>query len=249
MSQEPRRTGFSGPALVRLLARLTDADVPPPVMSLSGQLSQWLGWPDAIALSAALKAGPPAVPAVAHASGATAEAQECARVRARLAGAIAEDTAPAARRRAPPRPSALPDPVDAQVDYAIHRQRYLTLQQAMEGAIGSLRASLRAALSARTPAMAKLAMVDAVMERALGAREQSLLGAVPNLLEPHFQRLRQAEAAAQLADQAQAAGQAAAARPGAWLGVFRKDMQSVLLAELEIRWQPVEGLLAALQDS
>jgi hypothetical protein len=31
--------------------------------------------------------------------------------------------------------------------------------------------------------------------------------------------------------------------------VFRKDMQSVLLAELDIRFQPVEGLLAALRIS
>ncbi|PZX26827.1 conserved hypothetical protein [Cupriavidus phytorum] len=247
MLQVPRRTGLSGPTLVRLLARLTDADAPAPASSLSSQLSQWLGWADAIALSSALKAHAPAMPAPASAGGST-EAQESARVRARLVDAIAEDTAPAARRRGPARPSALPDPVDAQVDYAVHRQRYQTLQQAMETAIGNVRGRLRAALSARTPALAKLAMVDAVMERVLGAREQSLLGAVPSLLEPHFQRLRQAEAAA-LETQAQAPAQAAAARPGAWLGVFRKDMQSVLLAELEIRWQPVEGLLAALQDS
>ncbi|WP_427307361.1 DUF3348 domain-containing protein [Cupriavidus sp. H39] len=247
MLQVPRRTGFSGPTLVRLLARLAEADAPAPASSLSSQLSQWLGWADAIALSSALKAQAPALPTAPSAGGGT-EAQECARVRARLAGAIAEDAAPAGRRRGPPRPSALPDPVDAQVDYAVHRQRYLTLQQTMESTIGSLRASLRAALSARSPALAKLAMVDAVMERVLGTREQSLLGAVPNLLEPHFQRLRQAEAAA-LENPAQAAGQPAAVRPGAWLGVFRKDMQSVLLAELEIRWQPVEGLLAALQDS
>ncbi|NUO86409.1 MAG: DUF3348 domain-containing protein, partial [Cupriavidus sp.] len=187
------------------------------------------------------------MPAMASAGGST-EAQECARVRARLVDAIADDTAPAARRRGPARPSALPDPVDAQVDYAVHRQRYQTLQQAMETAIGHVRARLRAALSARAPALAKLAMVDAVMERVLGTREQSLLGTLPNLLEPHFQRLRQAEAAA-LETQARAQGQPVAVRPGAWLGLFRKDMQSVLLAELEIRWQPVEGLLAALQDS
>jgi hypothetical protein len=31
--------------------------------------------------------------------------------------------------------------------------------------------------------------------------------------------------------------------------VFRKDKQGVLLAELEIRFQPVEGLLAALRIS
>ncbi|RDK08139.1 DUF3348 domain-containing protein [Cupriavidus lacunae] len=246
MLQVPRRTGFSGPTLVRLLARLTDADAPSPASSLSSQLSQWLGWADAIALSSALKANAPAMPPASGAAGGT-EAQECARVRATLAAAIVEDTTLASRRRGPSRPSALPDPVDAQVDYAVYRQRYLTLQQTMETAIGTLRARLRAALSARAPGVAKLAMVDAVMERVLGAREQALLGAVPTMLEPHFQRLRQTEAAA-LAE-AQAAGQPAAVRRGAWLGVFRKDMQSVLLAELDIRWQPVEGLLAALQDS
>ncbi len=246
MLQVPRRTGFSGPTLVRLLARLTDADAPSPARSLSSQLSQWLGWADAIALSSALKANAPAMPPTASAAAGT-EAQECARVRATLADAIVEDTSLASRRRGPSRRSALPDPVDAQVDYAVYRQRYLTLQQTMETAIGNLRARLRVALSSRAPGMAKLATVDAAMERVLGAREQCLLGAVPTMLEPHFQRLRQAEAAA-LAE-AQAAGQPAAVRPGAWLGVFRKDMQSVLLAELDIRWQPVEGLLAALQDS
>jgi hypothetical protein len=45
------------------------------------------------------------------------------------------------------------------------------------------------------------------------------------------------------------ATRAPAAKPGAWLDVFREDMQSVLLAELEIRFQPVEGLLAALRIS
>jgi hypothetical protein len=37
--------------------------------------------------------------------------------------------------------------------------------------------------------------------------------------------------------------------PAAWLDVFRKDMQGVLLAELDIRFQPVEGLLEALRVS
>ena len=45
---------------------------------------------------------------------------------------------------------------------------------------------------------------------------------------------------------AEAAGEVAGIRTGAWLDVFRKDIQSVLLAELDLRFQPVEGLLAAL---
>ena len=32
-----------------------------------------------------------------------------------------------------------------------------------------------------------------------------------------------------------------------WLDVFRKDAQDVLLAELDFRFQPVEGLLDALR--
>ncbi|MGE8475060.1 MAG: DUF3348 family protein, partial [Paraburkholderia hospita] len=61
MVQAPQRTAVSGPTLVRLLARLTTADVPASSQSLSDQLSQWLGWTDAIALSTALNRAPPAV--------------------------------------------------------------------------------------------------------------------------------------------------------------------------------------------
>ena len=35
----------------------------------------------------------------------------------------------------------------------------------------------------------------------------------------------------------------------AWLDAFREDMHAVLLAELDLRFQPVEGLLAALRAS
>jgi hypothetical protein len=57
--------------------------------------------------------------------------------------------------------------------------------------------------------------------------------------------LRKAEQATLAAPQA--LGDTPALAPGAWLDVFRKDAQSVLLAELDLRFQPVEGLLAALR--
>jgi hypothetical protein len=98
--------------------------------------------------------------------------------------------------------------------------------------------------------MARLAVLDAVMERALSARERSLLASVPELLGGHFERLRQAALASE-ADQAdpEADGNAVAVTSRAWLDVFRKDAQSVLLAELDVRFQPAEGLLAALRAS
>jgi hypothetical protein len=137
---------------------------------------------------------------------------------------------------------------DAPADYAVFRQRYLAIQQSMETGIAALRGRLRSMLAARTPAMARLAMIDAVMERALSERERNLLASVPGLLAGHFERLRAAEEQAlATAETAEASEDAAPVTPGAWLDVFRKDMQSVLLAELEVRFQPVEGLLAALR--
>lgn len=223
MAQVSQRTVFNGSALVRLLSRLTDADVREPRQATADRLSQWFGWTDAISLSAALDgAVAAAAPSRARAS-ASAEERECVRARAALAKAVAEDGA-----------------VAAAVDFTPFRRRHLTLQQAMEAGIGPLRGRLRALLAARSPAMARLAAVDVVMEQVLAAREHSLLASVSALLEKHFTRLRQASPEAM----GEPDGEAEA---GEWLHVFRKDMKNVLLAELDFRFQPVEGLLEALR--
>jgi len=226
MTRVPQRTGFSGPKLLRLLASLSDAGTSRAAPSLSAVMSQWLDWTDAIALSTALNGNPaatqsgaPARPAIGDAAG--------THVRAMLSAAIlGQGTSPDSRRRMVARPAAS-DP--GETKFAVHRQRYIALQQQMEREIAGLRARLRAALATRSPRAARLAMLDGVMEQVLGARELAVLAAVPGMLEPHFTKLRDAE--------------------GAWLNVFRKDMQSVLLAELDIRFQPVEALLAALREN
>ncbi|RQS03414.1 DUF3348 domain-containing protein [Burkholderia sp. Bp9002] len=242
MVQAPQRTALSGPTLVRLLARLADADVPESRQTLADRLSQWLGWTDAITLSSALNASPPAVAGGARAPGGDAE-RECARVRHELAQAVTRSRAAGASRRNGAMPA---QPAAETADFADFRQRYLSLQQEMDTAIGQLRGRLRVALAARTPGMARLATLDAIMERVLGARERSLLATVPALLGAHFERLRDAERQA-LGDAGESGN--TAVTPGAWLDVFRKDMQSVLLAELEVRFQTVEGLLEALRAS
>nr|WP_144834530.1 DUF3348 domain-containing protein [Cupriavidus gilardii] len=243
MLQVPTRAPSSGPTLIRLLARLTEVEAPEPGRSLAAELGQWLGWTDAVALSSALNGGAqPATSREAVASEDVASedvARDCARVRAALAKAINDNGSSASRSRAQTR---VQPPGDGYTtaDYAIHRQRYLSLQQSMETPIAALRGRLRALLSAQGADMARLAAVDAVMERVLGAREQALLIAVPSMLEAHFERLRQAGETAQARDQR---------APAAWLRAFRDDMRAVLLAELDIRFQPVEGLLAALRAS
>jgi hypothetical protein len=227
MMQVPQRTGLSGPKLLRLLARLTDASASGAAPSLSAVMSRWLGWTDAIALSAALNGVPPEVAPGAPASGREIGDAAASHVRAMLTAAITGQATSADNRRRMPARTSAPDPAEA--DFAVHRQRYVALQQQMEHEIAGLRARLRTALAARNAQAARLAMLDTVMEQVLGRREQAVLAAVPGLLEPYFTRLRGAE--------------------GAWLNEFRRDIQSVLLAELEIRFQPVEALLAALRES
>ncbi|WKK20168.1 DUF3348 domain-containing protein [Achromobacter insolitus] len=269
MLQAPQRTGLSGPTLIRLLTRLTDADVPQSRQSLSDHLSQWLGWTDAIALSAALNTSPPVIAPGARMFS-SAEERECARVRTTLADAIASDTAATGAKR--PVPGQAPAPAkqlaalaEADADYANFRQRYLSLQHTMETAVGNLRSRLRGMVAAKNGEMTRLAVVDAIMDRALLPKERALFGAIPRLLQGHFDRLREAEAAALAAAQAEAEAQAeseaapdgeadetpapTAVTPGAWLDTFRNDMRSVLLAELDVRLQPVEGLLATLRAS
>ncbi|MBN4664270.1 DUF3348 domain-containing protein [Pandoraea nosoerga] len=245
MVQVPRRPVISAPTLIRSLARLSTFAPPEAAPSLSDRLSQWLGWTDAIALSSALKANPPAATPGARAP-AQDPAGELARVRADLAAAIARDcglaAAPGGRIRA--LSAAERQRAASFADFPAYRQRYATSQQRMDTAISAVRTRMRARLAARSPQGARLAGVDAVMERVMGARERALLASVPNLLEGHFVRLRDTEQAAMAAPRV--SGAAPLPPAGAWLDTFHRDMQSILLAELDIRLEPVEGLIAAL---
>lgn len=236
MVQAPLRAPVGGPAFVRQLARLTDAYVPPSQTSLPDRLSQWLDWTQAIALSTALDSRP--TDGCTGPRAMTSQEDECAQLRASLAEAITGE--PAFAPASPDGETAAPP------DYAVLRQRYLTLQRRIQAYTGRLRGQLRDRLAEISPEMARLAQVDAVMEQALSPREHGLMSLVPALLGEHFERLGQAEEPA--SDNAGATTERPATR-GAWLDAFRKDMQSMLLAELDVRFQPVEGLLAALRSS
>jgi hypothetical protein len=229
--QTASRTAISGPALVRLLARFADPAQPVavPASSLSDRLSQWLGWTDAIALSTALAGDPPAVSGAVSAP--DSEIDAVVKAHDALIRRLTRDERNEARARGRHR-VAVPPPVNMPIDYAVFRQDYLSAQQSMETDIGAWRTRLRAAIAAQSADMTRLAIVDAVMEQALAARERTLLSQVPVLLGKHFERLKRANAEAETQ---------------AWLDDFRRDMQHVLLAELEIRYQPVEALLAALR--
>lgn len=215
MAQHTGRAGLTGTALVRLLAGMGDAPqrAGEPCAAFADGLVQWVGWTDAIALSAALER--PAASTVNPQNRYAGEHAEYERVRATLAQAIGREAQAAGR-----------SPLEAGMGFAPYRQCCVARQQAMGVALAALRERVRAALVACGPDAARLAAVDAVLAQALAVQEQRVFAAVPARLEKHFQRLCAAEAG-----------------PDA----FRADLQAVLLAELELRLQPVEGLLEALR--
>lgn len=244
-----RRPPPSSSAFARLLGALDDVRAPASNDAFAQRLSHWFGWTDAISLSAALDSPAAHVPPAfesAQSPLAVAE-RELARVKAALARTIAVAIAPEPARapRAHQRrtaPAVLPEP---DTDFTLHRHTYVTAQQAMELHIVPLRRSLRAALVAASPDGARLASLDTVMEQVLGARERALLATVPQWLERRFGALRQAHPVAD--DEPSTPPRRRPSAP--WLAGFLQDMHGLLLAELELRLQPVEGLLAALRDS
>lgn len=239
------RTNFNSSRLVRFLGDLDIADIPESKQSFAERLSLWLDVTDAIALSAALK--PRAAGELVSPSGmGSAVHEEFARVRAALVDSIGSDdlqNAGNARIRFPLPTAGASN--DSAADFSPYHRYYLAHQREMDTRIGPLRTNVRAALVGRSPAISQLAALDAVMEEAFRARERNLLSTVPLLLEKRFEHLRRAHQASlvetQLPDDTQLW-----IRPGGWLAVFCKDMQNALLAELELRLQPIAGLLDAL---
>lgn len=244
MARGSPRTSFDSSRLIRALSDLVSTDAAPPRQSFADRLGQWLDFADAIALFSALNGSTDAAGGPATAEH-PALRDEFARVRGALLDSINTDgvlTPGKARIRLPAPAWHASTPGAA--DYLPYHRYYLAHQRDMGAAIAPLRASVRAGLAQRAPALRQLAALDGVLDQALAPRERSLLATVPQLLGRRFEQLHQAHRSALPTPDDPARW----LQPGAWLHTFCQDMRAVLLAELELRLQPVAGLLEALNE-
>lgn len=216
---------FSQPPAAEPLARLLlQWGVPPaPARPVAERLGGWLGWADAIALSQVL-----AVPAAAGSNDAARRTAQdwagaaLARLQAELTAAF--DDALLARESAEPAPEGLPLP-DLLAPYRLHHAQQ---QRSMAARIATLRERLRPHLADSSGALARLAQLDALFERGTAAQERERLASLPALLSRRAERHH-------------------AASPRGWRAPFWADLQRLLRAELDLRLQPVLGLMQALQ--
>lgn len=249
MGQGLPRTRFNSSGLVRVLAGLAVTDAPESKQSFADRLGQWLDFTAALSLFSALNAGtaggPEGQSPTPSPEGAAAR-HAFARVRGTLAESMTADGVLEVARARIETPAPAPQaPVDGAADFAPYHRYYLARQRDMSASIGPLRSSVRAALARQSPSLKRLAALDAVLDQALAARERDLLATVPALLATRFEHLYQAHQAtlgdAQTEDEPDRWTQ-----PGGWLAAFCREMHGVLLAELDVRLQPVAGLIAAL---
>jgi hypothetical protein len=206
--------------LVRLLAPLRRAGAPEPTAPIAERLGEWMGWAQAITLSSALSPALSSAPASAAPAAAPAGA-----LAARLAAE--RDATVGPLHAAWARPDAVDvDPAGA-TDSAPYRLHHRSAQRTMASAVDRLRARVRPAVAAVSPRLRQLAALDAALGEALAARQEELMGRLPGLLEAHWRGRRDA--------------------PG-WHAGYAAALHALLRAELDLRLQPVDGLIEALRE-
>jgi hypothetical protein len=217
-------TALPQPTAAEPLARLLlQWGVPPvPAPPVAERLGGWLGWADAIGLSQVL-ATPPAATLNTATRGEVAgwAAAALDRVQADLLNAF--DDALLARDAAEPAPEGVPL-ADLLAPFRLH---HVQQQRHMAARVASLRERLRPRLAEVSGALARLAQLDAVFEHAVAAPERERLAGMTVLLTKRAESHR-------------------AADPRRWRERFWADLQRALRAELDLRLQPVLGLIEAL---
>jgi len=236
---------FHSSSLIRVLSDLTLLDAYESEISFAEKLGLWLNLDDAIALHA-VHASSLTTPLLRSATAETKPLDaEFAHLRASLAK-LALPGGPTQRASSPSdrlstQSEASNDPV---VSYEPYRRHYLAHQRTMDSGIHTFRIKVREVLARTSPTLAKLAALDAVFDHSLGDRERKLLSRVPSLLETRFKQLRQAHEQAPIAAQ-EAGSSAYCSHPMSWLSRFCQELQTVLLAELDVRLEPTLGLIEA----
>lgn len=243
MSATSTRTGFNSAPLVRLLSGMELAGAAETKQSFAERLSAWLDLADAISLSAALKRV--AAPESESSLG-TPLGEDFARRRQAMIEAIGGDevqTAGNARIKFPMLASGTA--IEGARDFSPYHRYYLAHQRDMEAAAGALRAEVRSALAGAAAPLRQLGALDTVFDEALRVRERNLFGSLPLLLAKRFEQLHGAHLAA-LAESPHEDSLEHWIEPGGWLAAFCRDMQRALRAELDLRLQPIMGLIEAL---
>lgn len=227
---------------MRLLGQWTPVDpstgAATAAMDFAERWSLWLNTFDAIGLQSAhqaIRAGEAAAPPAARPRRTPDLQADLERVRGTMARAIAQDPLELEGYGADV----------AQAGFTPFQQRHHALQRQMEQMVPPLRDHVRQALAQAGPRLRQLATLDASLEQVFARHQQQLLPATVSLLQRRHEELRQAHRHA-LEEQGLADDPSRWRLSGGWLDTFLQDWRQALLAELDLRLQPVTGMVEAM---
>lgn len=232
--------------LVRLLSDFSVADIQATSRDFADRLGQLLGFADSIILADALK---PQRAVTGASTCAAAEAIKAAFLQGQnsLVTLIFSSCTPGAESTRVRWPALNATPVP--VIYEPYERFYLALQRQLDTGVRGLRSSVRDGMTRVSTGLAQLAALDLALEDRLWSHSRRFYGVIPRILEQRFQHLNlqkpdQPEPARPASQQRQVASD----RPVEWQSQFCRETRSLLLAELELRLQPVMGLIEALDQ-
>lgn len=118
-------------------------------------------------------------------------------------------------------------------NFGPYRRFYLVQQREIDDQVQSLRTYLRNSLSKMNTSLSQLAALDKAMDDTLLAQTGKLMSAIPSLIEKRFKdTLDQSHNIESLE----------------WVDQFSRELQALLLAELEFRLLPVIGMVEAVNE-
>lgn len=134
----------------------------------------------------------------------------------------------------------------ALLTYDPYQRFYTTFQVELGVEAQKLRSMVRQHLTNVSAQLAQLSELDATLESSLAVHNRKLFGVTPKLLEQRFKKLLKKRDVNNNASSENEPEQWL--QTGAWLDLFYRDMRELLLAEFDVRLQPVFGLLEALNE-
>ncbi|MCB1687191.1 MAG: DUF3348 family protein [Halioglobus sp.] len=228
--------------LVRFLAELLDADAQLSHQRFIERLGQSFDLADSIRISAVHEKRFAATGAEPDAPEDTIK-DDYQRARSAIVNSAVQSFAPEASAMGTRFPEARAGKsIEEIMEVEPYLNFYIAQQRNVDFRIRDLHTSTRKALAERSPKLARLAALDAVLAEPLSVPARRSFMVVPRLLRQRFTALRD--------EHHRAAPDPANARQ-CWeqtLQQFRREMQGLLLAEIETRLLPTQGLIDALDE-
>ena len=246
MNQKPLSTLPERSRLVRLLTELSLAKKGHTDQNLAEQLGRLIGVSDSIALSRAL-GSLPSMKSNSVASSADSVRNEILSARQEMVRVIVASFAVNPEGTGIQAPSVRTGTREGALQTYEPYQRFYSMHQAeMAGSVQRLRVNVRLSVSGVSAELHQLAELDKIISESLSSHTAKLFNVTPRLLEVRFNQLLEAHLEKTGGTNNTKSSQWL--MPGGWLALFYKDMQELLLAELDVRLQPVLGMLEALNE-